>query len=338
MINSHIFPIIKLLADGHFHSGETIARQFHVSRATIWNAIQEAEKLGIRIFSVRGRGYKLAQSVTLLEKTAILNAFTQLAENQNAQPFNVEVHDHLPSTNRLLMEAISQHKSHLHGTCVVANLQTQGRGRRGRSWQAGLGESLTFSVLWQFQCGAAGLSGLSLAVGVAIMRALHQLGATEAKLKWPNDIVVKNQTSIEKLAGILIELQGDMEGPSTAVIGIGINLNLSNGIKSTIDQAATDVASITHQTINPNLLLAALLQQLADILFNFEQFGFAALRKEWLTHHAYHQQQVKMCHPNGTETVGIATDVAEDGVLIVSTPQGLQRFSSGEISLRGVIN
>ena len=322
-MNTLTFPILRLLTDGKFHSGETIASHFNVSRATVWNAIQNAETLGIEIFSVRGRGYKLPRPVTLLNEQAILSAIGE----QRAW-FNLEVHDHLESTNSYLMKKISGGQA--HATCVVTNLQTKGRGRRGRHWQAGLGASLTFSVLWRFQCGASALSGLSLAVGVALIRALHSFGIAQAQLKWPNDVLIGR----EKLAGILIELQGDMEGPSVAVIGVGINLNLPDSIKQQIDQPATDLASASTQTINPNELLGVLLKHLAEVLSNFEQQGFTALRDEWTKHHAYHQQVVKMLHPDGRETIGTVVDVAEDGILLVKTALGEQRFSSGEISLR----
>ncbi|NOT64526.1 MAG: biotin--[acetyl-CoA-carboxylase] ligase [Methylotenera sp.] len=322
-MSNFTFPILRLLADGKFHSGEAIAKQLNVSRATVWNALQAAEALGVEIFSVRGRGYKLPQTVTLLNEQAVLNAI-----GEQRDKFTLEIHDHLASTNTYLMQKLSSGQA--HASCVAANLQTNGRGRRGRAWQAGLGASLTFSLLWRFQCGAAGLSGLSLAVGVALIRSLHSFGVNQAQLKWPNDVLIGR----EKLAGILIELQGDMEGPSAAVIGVGINLNLPASIKQQIDQPATDLASVAPHSINPNELLGTLLKHLSEVLANFEQQGFASVRNEWVSHHAYHQKPVKMLHPNGNETFGTVLNVADDGVLLVSTTQGEQRFLSGEISLR----
>lgn len=322
-MNTLTFPILRLLTDGKFHSGEDIATHFKTSRATVWNAIQDAEKLGVEIFSVRGRGYKLPKPIQLLEQDAVLNA---IGEQRNW--FKLEVHDHLESTNSYLMKKASAGEA--HATCIAANLQSKGRGRRGRQWQAGLGASLTISLLWRFQCGASALSGLSLAVGVALIRTLHGLGVTQAQLKWPNDVLING----EKLAGILIELQGDMEGPSAAVIGIGINLNLPSRIKQQIDQPVTDLTGIASQNIDPNVLLGGLLKQLAAVLNDFERAGFAQVRDEWLQYHAYHQKPVKMLHPDGRETLGTAIDVAEDGILLVKTALGEQRFSSGEISLR----
>lgn len=324
-MNTLTFPILKLLADGKFHSGEAIAQHFNVSRATIWNALKDAEMLGIEVFSVRGRGYKLPQAVTLLDESAVFSAMGEM------QSFiKLEIHDLLESTNSDLMQKLSNGQT--HASCVAANLQTKGRGRRGRHWQASLGASLTFSLLWRFQCGASALSGLSLAVGVALMRTLHGFGITQAQLKWPNDILINR----EKLAGILIELQGDMDGPSNAVIGVGINLNLPNSIKQQIDQPTTDLASVMTQAIDPNELLGTLLKHLAHVLRDFEQNGFDDLRDEWTQHHTYHQQQVRILMPDDREVIGVVQGIAEDGVLLVETDNGLQRFNSGEISLRGI--
>ncbi len=315
------FPILNLLADGQFHSGEVLAQRFKVTRATIWNAIQHAESLGVEVFSVRGRGYKLPQAIELLDKNLVLAAIGE----QRAW-FNLQILDEVTSTNTYLM----QQKGSAHATCVAAHMQTHGKGRRGRTWVSQLGASLTFSLLWRFQCGAAALSGLSLAVGVALMRALNALDVNDAQLKWPNDVLVDGK----KLAGILIELQGDLEGPSAAVIGVGINLNLPKNVLDSIDQPAIDLVNTRHKPINQNELLGLLLKHLADVLSSFETQGFIGLREEWLSYHAYENKPVRMLLPNGTDMHGIVKGVADDGILLVQTSLGLQRFSAGEISLR----
>ena len=317
------FPILNLLADGQFHSGEALAQRFKVTRATIWNAIQHAESLGVEVFSVRGRGYKLPQAIELLDKNLVLNAIGE----QRAW-FNLQILDTVTSTNTYLM----QQKGVAHATCVAAHIQTQGKGRRGRTWVSQLGASLTFSLLWRFQCGAAALSGLSLAVGVALIRALNSLGVSHAQLKWPNDVLVDSK----KLAGILIELQGDLEGPSAAVIGVGVNLHLPKNVLESIDQPAIDLNKVSAKPINQSELLGVILKHLADVLSGFEAHGFIGLRDEWLRYHAYDSKPVRMLLPNGTAINGVVKNVADDGILLVETALGLQRFSAGEISLRGL--
>jgi BirA family biotin operon repressor/biotin-[acetyl-CoA-carboxylase] ligase len=273
----------------------------------------------------------------MLDQEAILNAI-----GHERAWFKLELHDTLESTNSYLMKKANQSQANLmganaaaHATCVVTELQTAGKGRRGRSWQAGLGASLTFSLLWRFQMGAGALSGLSLAVGVALIRALQALGVHEAKLKWPNDVLIETASGKQKLAGILIELQGDMDGPSAAVIGVGMNVYLPDHVQHKIDQPFTDMRSVRPDVANPNLLLGTMLKHLADVLRQFEQDGFDSLRDEWSGYHAYHGQAVKMLMPDGREVLGEVAGVASDGVLLVNTAQGEQRFSAGEISLRG---
>jgi BirA family biotin operon repressor/biotin-[acetyl-CoA-carboxylase] ligase len=323
------FPILRLLADGKFRSGEAIARHFKVSRTTVWNALQDADTLGVQLFSVRGKGYRLPEPLILLNQDEILAVL-----NRQHVVFDLQLHDQLASTNSYLIKASSQGAA--HASCVAATLQTGGRGRRGRIWQSGLGASLTFSLLWRFQCGASALSGLSLAIGLAMVRALHDLGVSGAKLKWPNDVLVSDRGEYQKLAGILIELQGDMDGPSAAVIGIGINLRMPEHLRKQIDQAATDLQTVTGAPMNPNVLLGTLLNCLADVLSEFEAAGFDNLREEWMQHHAYQNQDVRLIAPDGREMQGKVSGVASDGALLVEMATGLQRILSGEISLRGV--
>ncbi len=325
------FPILNLLADGQFHSGEALAQRFKVTRATIWNAIKHAESLGVEVFSVRGRGYKLPQAIELLDEKLVLAAIGA----QRAW-FKLEILNEVASTNTYLM----QQKGAAHATCAAAHIQTKGKGRRGRTWVSQLGASLTFSLIWRFSCGAAGLSGLSLAVGVALIRVFNSLGVNNVRLKWPNDVLVTEKDTPKKLAGILIELQGDLEGPSAAVIGVGVNLNLPKNVLDSIDQPAIDLMSaqsINQSKINQSMLLGLILKHLADVLSTFESHGFVGLRDEWLSYHAYQNKPVKMLLPNGTDVQGVVKSVADDGILLVETALGLQRFSAGEISLRSAI-
>jgi BirA family biotin operon repressor/biotin-[acetyl-CoA-carboxylase] ligase len=185
-------------------------------------------------------------------------------------------------------------------------------------------------LLWRFDCGAAALSGLSLAVGVALIRALNQVGIVTAELKWPNDVHVDNK----KLAGILIDLQGDLDGPSAAVIGVGININLPEQVRNHIDQPVIDLKQLSDTDVNQNQLLGGILKCFADVLRQFEQYGFIGIKEEWIRYHAYQQKSVRMLMPDGRAIEGKVTGIADDGILIVETALGKQRFSAGEISLR----
>ena len=155
---------------------------------------------------------------------------------------------------------------------------------------AGLGGGLAFSLVWRFAQGAGALSGLSLAVGVALARGLNALGGPRVGLKWPNDIVAGGG----KLGGILIELAGDMLGPSTAVIGTGINVRLSRGVRAAIDQPAVDIESMLDAPVDRNALLAGLLVELDRALAVFAVDGFGPFRSEWESLHAHQGKAVTL--------------------------------------------
>lgn len=324
-MNALTFPILRLLADGQFHSGEAIARRFNVTRATVWNALQDAERLGVPLFSVRGKGYRLPQPLRFLDEASVREAL-----GSQAGRFQFEFHDCIASTNSYLMQRAALGAP--HGTCVAAELQTAGRGRRGRSWQAGLGNSLTFSLLWRFDSGAAALSGLSLAVGVALLRAMRELDIAGVNLKWPNDLLHADR----KLAGILIELQGDIDGPSAAVIGIGLNLRLPESLLRSIDQPAVDLQQLSGRDIDPARKLGLILRHLAGVLDDFARDGFAGLREEWSDGHLHHQRPVILHLPDGRQVHGEVQGVGTDGALLLETAEGARSFSSGEISLRNL--
>jgi len=321
-----LFKIIDVLADGKFHSGEILANQFKVSRVSIWNAISEAEQFGIEIHSVRGKGYKLTHAVELLDESSIKRAI-----GEQANFFNIEVMDITTSTNSVMMQRASEGLP--HASCIATNIQTAGKGRRGRKWVSELGENLTFSFLWRFNQGAAMLSGLSLVVGIALIRTFKQLGINQALLKWPNDVLIFHEKAYKKLAGILIELQGDMDGQSLAVIGIGINLNISKKQIKKIDQPAIDLQTITQESMNPNNLIALTIKELARVLSEFELNGFSSLKEEWVTSHAFHEKVISLTKGDGQNVIGKVIDISDEGSLILQTNQGQQNFSSGEVVL-----
>ncbi len=322
-MNVLTFQALRMLADGEFRSGEAMARSLGVSRASVWNALHALDASGIEVFKLRGRGYRLAEPLSLLELGAI-----ETGLGADASRFTLEVVDSVESTNTLLMQRVAQGAP--NGSTIAAEWQTQGRGRRGRPWHALPGATLTFSLLWRFEQGAGFLAGLSLAVGVAVLRALTICGVREAGLKWPNDVLWSGR----KLAGILIEMQGDVLGPSAAVIGIGVNCRLPAALLERIDQPAVDIATAGGAASDRNRLLALLLIELERVLTSFAREGFAAIRDEWQRCHVYQGKPVKLALPDGSSVNGTAAGVADNGALLLATRGGQLRFHSGEVSLR----
>ena len=322
--------MLSILSDGKFHSGEMIAKHFNVSRVSVWQAISEAEKLGVEIFSVRGKGYSLSHSVQFIDEKKIKQSIGEMASW-----FNIKVFDVIDSTNNFLMQEAP--KGYPHASCVATNIQTNGKGRRGRQWQSSLGENLTFSFLWRFTKGAAALSGLSLAVGVSLIRSLKKVNIDQALLKWPNDILIKDDEVYKKLAGILIELQGDMDGQSAAIIGIGINLELSKNQIAKIDQPAIGINQCVEEKINSNEFLGIIIKDLAEVLAKFESNGFEYFQDEWQSYDALQDQAVSLNLRDGENISGRAKGVNNSGALeVITEDDGIKTFSSGEITIRKV--
>ncbi|MCX7193858.1 MAG: biotin--[acetyl-CoA-carboxylase] ligase, partial [Proteobacteria bacterium] len=209
-MNSRTWQLLRLLSDGDFHSGEALGLQLGVSRATVFSALKDVADHGVVLQRIRGRGYRLAKAWPCLDADEISRHLADFAT-----VFHIEILQQATSSNTELLRRATQ--GAVSGSVLAVELQTAGRGRIGRTWHSGLGNALTFSVLWRFNCGLNALSGLSLAVGVAVIRALNRFGAAGVGLKWPNDILAPHG----KLGGVLIEAQGDMYGPSAVVIGIG---------------------------------------------------------------------------------------------------------------------
>ncbi|MBC7624747.1 MAG: biotin--[acetyl-CoA-carboxylase] ligase [Aeromicrobium sp.] len=365
-VRSFTFTLLRELSAEHFTSGTVLAAKHGVSRSAVSDALKQASALGVQIFSLTRRGYRLAEPLQLLDIDVIRQRMSangagngngassgngagngngassgngasggNVAKGANSASqhrLDLRLVDVIDSTNTaLLNQATSGAAS---GTCLAAELQTAGRGRRGRVWQSALGASLTFSLLWRFESGAASLGGLSLAVGLAVANALRALGI-DAELKWPNDIVVDDQ----KLGGILIETQGDMLGPTVAVIGVGLNMRLSDALRLAIDQPVTDIATVsaaapvTSPPLNRNILLPAILSQLVTVLDQFQQGGFGVLRDQWRALHAHQGCMVDV--QAATESyVAKVIDVSEDGGLIVERDGKRLSLTAAEISVR----
>lgn len=320
-----LIPLLKSMSDGQFHSGQDMAAHFQVSRATVFNLLQAAEQLGVRIHAVRGKGYKLADRFSWLDTSALESRLSGAAYGYTLKT----VEQTLSTNTQLIEEALA---GAAHRTVLYADYQHAGRGRRGKNWQSPLGGSLTFSVLWRFERGVDQLSGLSIAVGLALARALAGLCPLPVKLKWPNDVLA----GYRKLAGILVEVQGELAGPSFAVIGIGINEHLSAQHRQEIDQAVVDLAEMGVE-INRTELLHNILAELSRIMVVFEQAGIKPVLAEWPNWHAHEGRAVSLRTPDGSQHTGTASGLDEAGNLLLTLSNGeMRKFSAGEVSLRPV--
>ncbi|MBL1143234.1 MAG: bifunctional biotin--[acetyl-CoA-carboxylase] ligase/biotin operon repressor BirA [Proteobacteria bacterium] len=316
--------LLSILSDGQFHSGEVLATHLNISRAAIWKSIRLLESLGLNIEAVRGKGYCLNQPIELFSEEKIKKC---LSPRIKKSCHKIDVLFKTDSTNSNLFDQLKNET--IHGNVVLAEYQSQGRGRRGNKWIAPLGSGITLSVGWRFDIVPKTFSQLSLYMGVAIARALHSENIDNIGLKWPNDIVVKNK----KIGGILIEIRGETSGPVDVVIGIGLNYELNEEIKTQIAQPVTDICSHTNQRISRNAMVATLLSKVFEVLDSMQNDQSLNLLDEWRVLDCHSERHAKLLLPN--EVIeGVLKGVDDQGALLISVDGKIKSYTSGEISLR----
>lgn len=316
------YKLLHLLADGRFHSGRSLGESFGISRAAIWQHIHTLQAMGFAVNAVPGRGYRLSSPLDLLSHNELLGQIGSVAGGLLGQ---LEIIPVISSTNTYLRE--HPPADSLVKVCL-AEYQSGGRGRAGRSWVSPFASNLYLSLAWRFEHGTARLGGLSLAVSVAVVRAITELGVTEVGIKWPNDIYVAGK----KLAGILIEASGEVEGPCELVIGLGINVKMPDESSALIDQPWTDITRCGIR-VGRNVIAARLLEHLLIMTRDFTEFGFGYYRDEWQRHDLSLNQPVTL-REFGRTIEGLARGIDQQGQLLLEHGGTINAYPSGDVSLR----
>ena len=315
------FELLEHLQDGCAHSGEEIAKRLGVTRTAVWNHVKRLQAEGVAIHAISGKGYRIPGGYEFLNHAAIEAALSD-ASRQAISAMHLErVTD---STNQRLLDLIGG--SDIHGVAWLAEYQTRGRGRRGGNWLAPPGSGLCLSFGWRFDAPPSSISALSLVVGIAVVRALGRLGASNVALKWPNDIYHADR----KLAGILIEMRSEFGGPCTVAIGIGLNVALSPDAHARINESVTDVSAASDFTASRNLAAAAILDELILILQDFSVSGFDPYRSQWQRHDYLADRRIRLELPERV-VHGVARGVAADGTLLVEHDGITEAFLAGHI-------
>jgi BirA family transcriptional regulator, biotin operon repressor / biotin---[acetyl-CoA-carboxylase] ligase len=319
--------LLVLLADGRLHSGEWLAKELAVSRAAVWKGVERLRVQGVSVLAQARRGYRLTSPVELLDAERIRAA---VDPRRWEQLRGLELLFEVDSTNSRLLAKAPPPAG--RADACLSELQHAGRGRRGRRWIAPFGAGVALSVAWTFRDGAGALAALSLAVGVAVARALGRAGAHGVALKWPNDIWFEDR----KIGGVLIELRAEAGGPAHVVIGVGINVALSVTDRREIEAGGGAVAAVADAcgaAPSRNFVVGAILDELLSMLVQFEREGFAAFRDAWIGLDALAGRPVRVLLAD-EGVCGRARGVDRDGALLLETGEGVRRFVSGEASLR----
>jgi BirA family biotin operon repressor/biotin-[acetyl-CoA-carboxylase] ligase len=314
--------LLQLLADGQLHSGQELASVLGVSRTAIWKQLAKLESLGLELRSQAGKGYCLSGGLDLLDKAHIQKG---LLKRVNGAISQFELFEVLDSTNAWLM----RQESGSGISVCIAECQTAGRGRRGRQWVSPFARNIYMSLRTTVDTGFGALEGLSLAVGVAVADALGNLGATDIKLKWPNDILWQGR----KLGGVLIEAAGDPSGRCHAVIGLGLNLKAEASMINEIDQPWVSLDEVLPNQPGRNESVIALLNFIVPMLESYETDGFQRYKSKWEQLNAHLNQRVSL-RTGVSQTTGLVCGVSESGGLLLTTDRGVEAFHGGEVSLR----
>jgi BirA family biotin operon repressor/biotin-[acetyl-CoA-carboxylase] ligase len=325
-------PVLRLLADGAMHSGESLGAMLGLSRAAVSKQVASLRRFGLEVESTAGRGYRLRQPLELLDP-AVIRA--HLAPAARAALSALDVHLSLGSTNDWLAARPAPAPGRF--TVCLAEYQSTGRGRRGRRWTSPFATGISLSVGLQFESAPPTLAALGLAVGVCAVRALDGLGA-DVRLKWPNDLMI----GPAKVGGILVELAGDSRGPLKAIVGLGLNVDavpnaadMGDGSESAPVAAHLTGALPSGSRLSRNLLSARLVSRLHSGLGEFADAGFAPFAADW-RRHDYLEGRSIVVRQGDQSIEGVAVGIMDDGSLQVTGPHGIRSaIVTGDVTLRG---
>ena len=304
-------------------SGAELARELGITRSAVWKRVESLRAAGVDVQARPGSGYALAAPLSLLDAEAITRGLSAPARAELA---DLDVLFETDSTNAVAL----REPAPLRGTHAwLAERQTAGRGRRGRTWSSPLAAHVYLSLSRRFDGGLAALQGLSLAVGVCAADALHALGYARVGLKWPNDLVVDGC----KLGGVLVEIGGEAGGPLRVVIGLGLNVAMPPGAARDIDQPWCDLASLSSAPPSRQAVCVALLDALLPMLARFERDGLAPFAAGWDRHDVLAGQRVRL-QVGERVMEGVALGIAADGALRLRDATGVHHHHAGEASLR----
>jgi BirA family biotin operon repressor/biotin-[acetyl-CoA-carboxylase] ligase len=320
-LSTELKKLIHILSDGQYHTIESLARSLQLKPAELDKLLAQLATWDIELQKNTQQQYAIPGGLELLSLSNLSQSLTAAGQSFHPQ---LVIFDTLASTNDYLL----QHALPAKVQICLAEKQTAGKGRRGRVWQSPYGKNIYLSIGWRF---TQTVSCLSLAIGVAVIETLSQYGIQQdIAMKWPNDIYWQGR----KLAGILIELGSEISNQAYAVVGVGINLALASSASELIEQAWVDIATITHSKPQRNKLVGILLQRLLTALSLFEQQGFAPFANAWQKYDATLGKNVSVIMPTTTIT-GIGRGIDAQGYFLLENAQGqIQRFSSGEVSIR----
>lgn len=317
--------ILKMLREAEgYVSGQELCNKFGVSRTAVWKAINQLKENGYEIEAVQNKGYHLLSAPDVMDSTEL--------ESIHATDWagcEIYYFDSIDSTNTKAKELAEE--GHPGGTLVVADRQTAGKGRRGRSWESPSGIGIFMTLMLKPEINPNNASMLTLVAAMATTRAIRRVTGVPAMIKWPNDIVMNGK----KVCGILTEMSAQFDYINHIVIGIGINVH-NEEFPEEIAQTASSLYLESGQHIHRASLIEAFLEEFEDVYAEYlKTEDMEGLVKEYDSMLVNRGRQVRVLDPK-EPFEGKAMGITKKGELIVDTWESRKLVSSGEVSVRGI--
>lgn len=314
-------------AGGQSVSGEEISRKLGISRTAVWKHISKLRSEGYTIESQTNSGYRLVGSPDVL-------SLSELAPFLHTDFIgrNIKYFDSVSSTNTYAKKAAE--KPFVEGTVIIADEQTEGRGRLGRHWVSTRGKGIWMSIMLKPDILPADAPKLTIAAAYAVSKAVLRCCQLDTRIKWPNDIVAGGK----KLCGILTEMSAEADEINSVIVGIGINANLEiDDFGSEVSSIATSIKAEIGRTVSRKALVASVLNEFEEVYEDFVKEGsIKSFIEEYKNKSAVLGKEIRVISKK-EEIIGLAVDISGEGHLIVELADGvLKEIMSGEVSVRGL--
>lgn len=318
--------ILSLLRErGDYVSGQELCERFGVSRTAVWKAVNQLKKEGYCIEAVQNRGYLLVQEDEVFGQNELES---RMKTRWAGHP--VTFYSQINSTN--LQAKLDAENGAGQGALVVADMQTAGRGRRGRSWSSPAGTNVYFTLLLKPEYAVEKTSMVTLVMALAVSEGIRETCGVEAGIKWPNDIVISGK----KVCGILTEMSVERDYIQHVVIGVGINVGLQE-FAPEVAAAATSLQEECRRKVPRAALVANIMEAFEREYALFrEKLDMSLLLESYNQLLVNRDREVRVLDPKG-EFTGVSRGIDRTGELLVELPDGtVTAVYAGEVSVRGI--
>ncbi|WP_243373333.1 biotin--[acetyl-CoA-carboxylase] ligase [Geotalea sp. SG265] len=320
-LNRRILEIFRE-RKGEVISGEELSTMLGISRTAVWKHVEGLRKLGYTVSAVPAKGYRMVASPERL-------VADEIAAGLSTERIGTRIVclDETDSTNNVAFRLAEE--GTVEGTVVIADAQSRGKGRLGRSWASPKGVNLYCSVVLRPAVPPVAASQLTFLSVVAVARAIELTTPLKAWIKWPNDILIDGR----KIAGLLNEMSAETEKVNFVVLGIGVNINMRREqFPPDLRHPASSLYLENGEELDRNRFICTLLRELDELYAIYLRLGYGPVREEWLSRSQLHGRKARIDAQNGS-VIGIINGIDDMGALLLDMDGREERILSGDVTL-----